>query len=162
MELENINNELKQNSQFLQDLLVDEIIKENLLKTGKLAQSIQVNGKEEKDGVEYTIEMLEYGFYQDSGVRGVGSNRRFSPNPESYFSAGTFSFKKPTIPWKPRTIFSFPAAKSIAQEGLRPRPFISEALKRFEEITFKTIEGAGVLDVEDKIGEIVVKNGGTI
>lgn len=160
METPAINETLKQNSQFLQDLLVDEIIGENLLRTGNLARSVVVTTSQKDERTSYNISMAEYGYYQDSGVRGSGKSTNFTPNPESFFKAGTF--KSRTIPWKPITQFDFPAARSIAQNGLMPRPFINDALDRFEEILQEDIDRSGELDLEGAIGNMVIQNGGTI
>jgi len=160
METTNINKTLLQSSQFLQDFLIDEIIKENLLRTGNLARSVVVVPSQKEDTTQYNITMAEYGYYQDSGVKGSGKSTNFIPNPESFFKAGTF--KSRTIPWKPRTPFSFPAARSIAQNGLMPRPFINDSLNRFEDKLGEDLNTAGELDIEGTIGSMVIKNGGTI
>lgn len=156
-----INEVLEQNAEFLQDFLVDEIINEGLLKTGNLAQSVKVVPMQDtsKNETTYNITMNDYGYYQDSGVQGSGANRRYSPNPESYYSPTIFKFRKPSIPWKPRTIFSFQAARSIAQDGLKPRPFIKEALMKFEKKVGEDLEEAGIQDIQDNMTILFMKSG---
>jgi len=161
---DNIEESLEQNAEFLQDFLVDEIIKEGLLKTGALGKSVNVIAlkDETKNETTYNVSMKDYGFYQDSGVMGSGPNKRYSPNPESYYSPTIFKFKKPSIPWRPRTVFSVPAAISIAQNGLRPRPFIKEAFARFEEKVGKDIPDAGYQDVDDNMTTLFMKSGAKV
>jgi hypothetical protein len=156
---DNINESVKQNAQYLEDFLQDEIIKEGLLKTGNLAGSVKVLGRtdDRTNETTFTITMNDYGFYQDSGVYGQGQENRVIANSMSYFTPGRF--RKPTIPWAPRTKFSFAAARSIAQKGLKPRPFILEALTRFEKKVGDDLEQATKLDVEDALGKIFMKSG---
>ena len=159
---DNINESVEQNAQFLEDFIQDEIIKEGLLKTGNLASSVRVVGRTDDNTNEttFTITMNDYGFYQDSGVYGQGLENKVVANPISYFPPGRF--KKPTLPWAPRTKFSFAAARSIAQKGLKPRPFILEALTRFEKKVGDDLEQATQLDVEDALGTIFMKSGAKI
>ena len=159
---DNINDSVEQNAQFLEDFIQDEIIKEGLLKTGNLAGSVRVLGRtdDRTNETTFTISMNDYGFYQDSGVYGQGLENKVVANPISYFPPG--KFKKPTIPWAPRTKFSFAAARSIAQKGLKPRPFILEALTRFEKKVGDDLEQVAGLDVEDALGTIFMKSGAKI
>ena len=165
---DNINESVEQNAQYLEDFLQDEIIKEFISKskkyrgTGNLAGSVRVLGRtdDRTNETTFTITMNDYGFYQDSGVYGQGLENKVVANPISYFPPGRF--KKPTLPWAPRTKFSFAAARSIAQKGLKPRPFILEALTRFEKKVGDDLEQATQLDVEDALGTIFMKSGAKI
>ena len=164
MKFDNINKTLKQNEQFLKDFIVDEIIQKGIVKTGVLARSVEVVGNENQDGISYAITMPEYGYFQDSGVKGrVGpkNGKGFTtPNPKSFFSPGT-GFKS-IIPWKPRTPLPFPAALAISQRGIEQRPFINYALDRFEEKLGKDIESEGIKDIQGNIEGILVKEGATV
>lgn len=164
MELENINKTLKQNQQFLKDFIIDEIINRGIVKTGTLARSVEVMATENDEGISYAITMPEYGYFQDSGVKGrvgpMGGKGFTSPNPKSFFAPGT-GFTS-IIPWKPRSPLPFPAALVVSQRGIAPRPFINYALDRFEEKIGKDIEAEGVKDIQNNIQGILVKEGAIV
>lgn len=164
LEFKNTNQQLQQNKQFLKDFLQDEIIQKGIVKTGALASSVVVEGKETKTGYDYRITMKDYGYFQDSGVRGtigpMGGKGFTAPNPKSFFEpqVGFTSI----IPWKPRSPLPFPAAVAISQRGIQPRPFINYALDRFEKLTGETIQREGIKDVDKSIEGIFLKQGGTV
>jgi len=157
MEIKNLREVLKQGAQFLEDNLKDGIINEGLLKTGKLGRSVNVEYRDDQQEPSYTIKMEDYGFYQDSGVS--GTQRKFSPNPESLFNPGQFTS---IIPWKPRTNLPFPVAKSIAEKGFRPRPFIVPAVNRTIENMTQPLTDAGAEDLDIEINELFTQNGAIV
>lgn len=154
MKLDNIREVLKQGAQYLEDSLVDGIINESLMKTGKLARSVQVIYRDDQDQPSYTIKMEDYGFYQDSGVN--GTKRGIASNPESYFSPG--QFRSVVIGGD----LPFPVRMSIAQKGFRPRPFIIPAVNRTIQLLEKPLTEAGADDLDIEINELFTKNGAIV
>lgn len=154
MEIKNIREELKQGAQFLKDQLVDGIINQGLLNTGKLGRSVDVIYRDDNDQPSYTIKMEDYGFYQDSGVS--GTKRKVATNPESLYEPG--QFKSVVIGGD----LPFPVRMSIAQKGFRPRPFVIPAVQR----TLKNMEDplteAGAEDIDIEIGELFTQNGAIV
>jgi hypothetical protein len=98
--------------------------------------------------------MEDYGFYQDSGVSGI---RRKQPrNAESLFQTG--QFRSEVIGGS----LPFPARRSIAEKGFRPRPFINPAVER----TSANLEGplteAGLEDIDEMVLDIFKQNGAQV
>jgi hypothetical protein len=154
MEIKKIRKVLKQFSQFLEDNLKDGIINQNLLQTGKLANSVQVKYEDDEKEPRFKISMENYGFYQDSGISGT---KVMQPaNPESLFSPG--SFKSDVIGGP----LPFVVRKSIAEKGFRPRPFIipsvNKTINNFED---KLVE-AGEEDINEEILDIFKVNGAIV
>ena len=114
---------LEQAGRILVEALQDEIIKENLLKTGTLANSARYNVQMINGEPELIVYLEDYGFYQDSGVKGVGQNK-VSANGESFFPPGQFKSQVIGGP------LPFPVRFAIAQKGFKPRPFINKAYQR--------------------------------
>ena len=114
---------LEQAGRILVESLQDEIINEGLMNTGELARSPRYKIQLINGNPELTAFIEDYGFYQDSGVKGVGQNR-VSPNGESFFPPGQFKSQVIGGP------LEFPVRFSIAQKGLKPRPFINKAYTR--------------------------------
>lgn len=154
MEIKNIRNTLKQFAQFLEDNLKDGIITQRLLKTGKLAGSVQVTYKDDAKEPRFSISMENYGYYQDSGVNGRISG--FVPNPESLFSPGQF---KSSVIGGP---LPFPVRVSIAQKGFRPRPFIVPAVNRTVNSLQDELLEAGEQDINDEVLELFKVNGAIV
>jgi hypothetical protein len=154
MEIENIRKVLKQFSQFLEDNLKDGIINQNLLKSGKLANSVQVKYEDDEKEPRFKISMENYGFYQDSGISGI--KVRQPSNPESLFTPGQF---KSDVIGGP---LPFVVRKSIAQKGFRPRPFIIPSVNRtINSLEDKLIE-AGEEDINEEILDIFKVNGAIV
>ena len=154
MEIKNIRNTLEQFTQFLEDNLKDGIISQGLLKTGDLAKSVRVEFKDDEKEPRFSISMLNYGFYQDSGVN--GTKIRQPESPESLFSPGQFRSKVIGGP------LPFPVRMSIAEKGFRPRPFIVPAVnKTVQSLSEKLIE-AGEEDINEEILEIFKVNGAIV
>lgn len=155
MELENIKGVLKQGAQFLQDNLVDGIINQGLLKRGDLARSVNVQYQENNDEPSFIIKMEDYGFYQDSGVKGT-KQWNYSPNPESYFDPG--QFRSVVIGGD----LPFAVRKSIAQKGFRPRPFIIPAVNRTIQNMEEPLTDAGAKDIDIELMMFATKNGAIV
>jgi len=100
--------------------------------------------------------MEKYGFYQDSGVN--GNKKPITANPESLFEPGTFPS---IVPWKPRTSLPFAVAKSIAEKGFRPRPFIVPAVNRSVANYSDKLLEAGAEDINEEILDLFKLNGAT-
>jgi len=154
MEIKNIREVLEQLAQFLQDNLKDGVINTGLFKTGRLANSVKVNYSDDDKEPRFSLSMENYGFYQDSGVNGTKSG--FTPNPESLFEPGQFKSKVigGSLP--------FPARKSIAEKGFRPRPFIVPAVNRSVENYKDKLIMAGEEDINEEILDLFKLNGATI
>jgi hypothetical protein len=98
--------------------------------------------------------MLDYGYYQDSGIS--GTKVRQPSNPESLFSVGSFKSKVIGGP------LPFVVRKSIAEKGFRPRPFIVPAVDRtVDSLEDKLIE-AGEEDIREEILELFRINGALV
>lgn len=155
MEINNIKKVLKDNVVMLESALKDGIINAGLLKTGALGNSVQVTTTDDgEDAVGFKISMLEYGFYQDSGVQGTKTS--FSPNPESLFNPGKFKSKVIGGP------LPFAVKKSIAEKGFRPRPFIVPAVSRLLQNLEPELFEAGGEDVNEEIKSLFKLNGGIV
>ena len=154
MEIKNIREVLEQGAEFLKDNLVDGIINQGLLKDGNLGRSVKVQYTDDKKEPSYLIQMEDYGYYQDSGVKGTKS-WNFAPQ-ESYFEPGQFRSKVigGNLP--------FAVRKSIAEKGFRPRPFIIPAVQRTIQNMEKPLEDAGVEDIFDNIDTFATKNGAIV
>jgi len=114
---------LEEAGRILVEALQDEIINEGLMNTGELARSPRYKVQLINGNPELSAYIEDYGFYQDSGVKGVGQNR-VTPNGESFFPPGQFRSQVIGGP------LEFPVRFSIAQKGLKPRPFINKAYNR--------------------------------
>ena len=96
--------------------------------TGALKRSIGYEVVKLNDGmgvkrVKTMIDKLdEYGYYVDAGVRGTES--KYAKNPQSVFNIGQFT--KPII--NKSSGLPFPVRISIAQKGLKPKPFINPSI----------------------------------
>ncbi len=91
-------------------------------KTGALANSISEQVKVSKNKLTITSKMLDYGYFQDSGVSGI--ERKIAKNPQSFNPPGKFSgrFKMTggSLPYGVRV--------SIYKKGFDPQPFIQPAV----------------------------------
>lgn len=154
MEINNIREVLKNSTQMLKDALVDGILNQGLLKTGKLARSVQVTYVDDEQQPSFQITMENYGVYQDSGVQGTRTG--FSPNPESFYSPGKFKSKVIGGP------LPFVVRKSIAEKGFRPRPFIiPSTMKLLKNLEPELLEAGGE-DINQEIIELFKINGAQV
>ena len=121
-----------------------EIVQKGLFKTGRLARSVEhrVVGK------VLTVSMVDYGIYQDSGVRGTTKNI-VVPDAQSLFPPGQF---KSTVIGGP---LPFAVRKSIAQKGFQPKPFVVPAytknMEYIEEPLVNGIEDDIQVQIEDQM-----------
>ena len=151
MEIKNIREVLKDSTTMLKDALIDGILNQGLLKTGRLANSVRVSYVDDDVEPNFQITMENYGIYQDSGVNGTRSG--FSPNPESFYSPGKF---KSSVIGGP---LPFLVRKSIAEKGFRPRPFIIPSVTRLLNNLEPELTNAGAEDIDSEIRELFKTNG---
>ena len=97
-------------------------IQEQTSGTGALERSIVYEVKETRDGIILERTMDKYGDYLDSGVKGL--KHSYASNPKSIYGQG--QFKKPII--SKQSGLPLPVRISIAQNGLRPKPFIGSSI----------------------------------
>lgn len=154
MEIKNIRETLKKFASFLQDNLKDGIINQGLLKTGDLGKSVSVEYKDDTEKPGFSISMLDYGFYQDSGVSGTQNIQ--ASNPESLFNPGQF---RSIVIGGP---LPFAVKKSIAEKGFRPRPFIIPAVNRTVDSLEDKLVEAGKEDITEEILELFRTNGAIV
>ena len=104
--------------------------------TGRLASSIKDFVKVSPDKVTITSKMLEYGYYQDSGIS--GTKQRVNKNPQSFNPPGKFTGAyKMTGGSLP-----FGARVSIYQKGFAPQPFIvPSVMKVMDNQGYKLLAG---------------------
>jgi len=91
-------------------------------KTGTLANSISDKVQITKDKVTIFSTMLDYGYYQDSGIS--GTKKRINKNPQSFNPPGRFTGNWKMIGGN----LPFGARVSIYHNGFDPQPFIVPAV----------------------------------
>ena len=104
--------------------------------TGRLKRSIKekVVGNEDK-GFQVRSQMVDYGYFQDSGVKGVSQGKwknRVRANNNSLYKPGQFKSSSKVIGGP----LPFAARYVIRRIGLKPKPFVKPS----------------VLDVMNKVG----------
>ena len=154
MEIKNIREVLQNSTTMLRDVLVDGILNQGLLKTGRLANSVQVSYEDDEVEPNFRITMEDYGIYQDSGVSGTRSG--YGMNPESFYSPGKFKSKVIGGP------LPFVVRKSIAEKGFRPRPFIVPSVRKLLQNLQPELIQAGADDIDLEIKELFKTNGAAI
>ncbi len=109
-------------------------------KTGRLADSYRGVAKVEQG--KFVIEVFgeDYGIYLDSGVN--GTEQPIQRNSRSLNPPGQFKSKVIGGP------LPFGARFSIAQNGLKPQPFLQDAIDVVNTSFVADLEDAGVKDVE--------------
>ena len=140
-EFSNIEKVMKLAANRYEEAIRDSAIQERLFKTGQLAQSIQgeTYSREGKIGIQVSME--DYGLYQDSGINGI--KQSVPSNGESFYPPGQFRSKTIGGP------LPFAVRKSIAEKGLKPRPFIVQGLTQVtENFLVPQLNEAGVQDIE--------------
>ena len=140
-DFQNIENVMEQGAQMYADAIRNSAIEERLFKNGTLARSIQgeTYSREGKIGIQVSME--DYGIYQDSGISGI--KQKVPRNGQSFYPPGQFRSKVigGTLP--------FAVRKSIAEKGLKPRPFIVKGLTQVtENFLVPQLTEAGVKDIE--------------
>lgn len=115
--------------------------------TGGLENSIKYQVKESPEGTQLVRTMNEYGNFLDSGVK--GTKNKYSSNPKSIFPQG--QFKNPII--SKQSGLPLPVRISIAQNGLKPKPFIGTSISTVMDTQgLKLLGEAGVDTVGVAIG----------
>jgi len=89
---------------------------------GSLKNSVKYKVVKTNDGTGLERSMNDYGNYVDAGVRGTKS--KYAKNPQSFFDIGQFN--KPII--SKASGLPIPVRISIAQKGLKPKPFINPSI----------------------------------
>lgn len=140
----NIEQVIKQAAPLMAEAIRDSAIGNGLFKSGKLAGSYQGRAivKDNNFSIEITGE--DYGLYQDSGIN--GTKIKVSPAQESIYPPGQFQSKVIGGP------LPFAARKSIAEKGLKPRPFIQSGINQVtNNFLIPKLEEAGVEDANNII-----------
>lgn len=96
--------------------------------TGKLKRSIKEKlvGSETK-GFQIRSQMVDYGYFQDSGVKGVSEGKwknRVRANKNSLYPPGQFKPQHKVVGGN----LPFAARYVIRREGLRPKPFVKTSV----------------------------------
>jgi len=104
-------------------------------RTGRLQRSIRERAMMKKDKVVITSSMLDYGYFQDSGVRGSKKafksglqpkpfkNKFTRKNNNSLFDPGQFRSK-----YAGKTTKFEPWRQSVAYFGFKPQPFVKPSV----------------------------------
>lgn len=140
----------------LREAIVDKMIAQGLLKTGALGRSIQDEVSVINDIPTLQIEMLEYGIFQDSGVKGRGNRNVVVADAESLFPPGQFKSRVIGGP------LPFPVRKSIAERGLKPRPFIVPAITQNQQYLEDSLQEAAGEDYTVAINDLAKKYGAEV
>jgi hypothetical protein len=145
---------LEEAGRILTDALRDEIINEGLLNSGELARSPRFKVQLINGNPELVVFIEDYGFYQDSGVR--GTEQSVPQSGESFFPPGQFRSKVIGGP------LPFPVRFSIARKGLKPRPFINKAYDRAIQWMDKNIDKPNEAMIDANIAKIFSTNGAVV
>ncbi len=145
-EFENIEKVVEQASELYVNAIRNSAIEERLFKTGKLVQSIQGKTYNKENKVGLQISMEDYGIYQDSGVN--GTEQPVPRSNQSLYPPGQFKSKTIGGPKE----WSFVGRRAVAENGLKPRPFIVQGLRQVtENFLVPNLNEAGVKDIENYI-----------
>jgi hypothetical protein len=143
-EFSNIEKTMEQASELYADAIRNAAIEERLFKSGQLARSIQGETYNNNGKVGLRISMEDYGLYQDSGIN--GTKQPVPRSNQSLYPPGQF---RASVIGGP---LPFAVRKSIAEKGLKPRPFIVQGLTQVtENFLVPNLEEAGVKDVEQYV-----------
>ena len=122
---------------------------------GKLRNSVKYKTVQTNEGIGLERSMNDYGNYLDSGVRGTKS--KYAKNPQSFFNIG--QFVKPII--SKQSGLPFAVRISIAQNGLKPKPFINPSISNvmggkgldiLEEAAVKEV----MININDNLEDITI------
>jgi hypothetical protein len=115
--------------------------------TGALENSITYQVKDTPEGTQLIRTMDKYGDYLDSGVK--GTERSYASNPKSIWGQGQFKSKAIS----PKSGLKWPVRIAIAQNGLRPKPFIGSSISStMDNQGLELLLEAGVQTVSVAIG----------
>ena len=127
-------------------ILAETIAADAPRRTGALQRSFAPVPLQERDGkLQIQITALEYAVYQDEGVNGILTQR-----------GSRFSYKKsgkmpPWHPYKGSTL-TFKGARTIFEQGLKPKNYIQPAADRvIDNFFIPQLEAAGITDFENII-----------
>lgn len=140
--------------------------------TKQLYNSIKGGSKVSKNSIELWFEMMEYGEYQDKGVKGKRSSLK-APNSPFKFGTGTGrkgGLTEGILKWVQRKRFQFKdkegkfmsykstawlITKSIYNKGLKPSMFFTKPFETaYKNLPAELIEKYG-LTMEDQLLEII-------
>lgn len=117
--------------------ITDEIKSKAPISSGSLRSSIKTNINSLDDGITISFSMLDYGYYQEKGVNGTkrswGSPFNFTKMPPTSALDG-WVVKKGIAPrnnkgqFTTRKGLNFVIARSIMENGIRPKNFIEPAI----------------------------------
>jgi len=121
--------------------------------TGKLSSSIKANLTKTESGFFVSVEMEDYGYYQDQGVDGVGyvqtksgkADRRYSVN-KSVVKGSPYSFKDKRPPASAFASYTsnlseqFAIATSVYTRGIKPKHFVQPVADKVEVDILKYLE----------------------
>lgn len=121
--------------------------------TGKLGDSITANLIKTETGFSVSVEMEDYGYYQDAGVDGVGyiqtksgkADRRYKVN-KSVVKGSPFSFKDKRPPASAFASYTsnlseqFAIANSVYTRGIKAKHFVKPIADKVEVDILKYLE----------------------
>lgn len=140
----NIEKVVQQAAPLYADSVRDAAIAEGLFKSGRLANSYSSQVTTRQNKIKIQILGEDYGVYQDTGVNGL--KKSYTKPAESLYPPGQFKSKVIGGP------LPFAVRKSIAENGLRPRPFIQKGIDRVtNNFLIPKGEEAGIEDIENII-----------
>ena len=140
-DFQNIERVMEEGAKLYADAIRNSAIEERLFKSGQLARSVQGETYSREGKIGLQVSMEDYGIYQDSGISGI--KQKVPRNGQSFYPPGQFRSKVigGTLP--------FAVRKSIAENGLKPRPFIVRGLTQVtENFLVPQLNEAGVKDIE--------------
>ena len=118
--------------------------------TGQLAKSYRGVAKLQDNKFSIEIYGEAYGIYQDSGVNGI--NKTYPRNSRSFYAPGQFKEVYSTSSKRIAPIGgNLPIGQRyvIRYNGLRPRPFMQDAVDAVTPQFVAALQKAGAQDIED-------------
>lgn len=125
---------LKKALQLIADLIrkqkktaISRLFKSRQPGAGALKRSVREVVKENKEGYQIRSSMKQYGYYQDSGVKGTGqggTSNRVRANPDSLYKPGKFKSSHKVIGGN----LPFAARFYILRAGIVPKPFVKPSV----------------------------------
>lgn len=144
---------LKQATDRLRELTINELFEENANATGQLAQSIKYVGIETETGVtNIALEMEDYGFILDSGRGGAktAGSQPWQPKLIQWIKAKGIR-PKPGVTVEQ---LSYAIYNSINKKGYRAKPFINEAVAAYDAVFASEYAEATAEDIEIDLKKI--------
>lgn len=145
---------LENAGRIITEAMTDEIIAEGLVNSGQLARSPRFKVQLVNGNPELQIFLQDYGFYQDSGVRGTEKGvpqDRKSFNPPGQFRSKVIGGPLP-----------YPVRFVIARDGIKPKPFINEAFDRGIKWMDENIEDSNTEMINRQVQELFSQNGAIV